>query len=566
MSETIRQYLSRLYTPEQAQSTYRRLQEIMERRGKHLPADSGDEPFSARDVILITYGDSLRKAGEMPLQTLHRFTRDRLAGVISAIHILPFFPYSSDDGFSVQDFYTVDPSLGDWDDIERLGGDFDLMFDAVFNHMSAQSDWFRAFLADDPVYAGLFRTEPPDTDLSEVVRPRTHPLLTPFARPDGSAVYVWTTFSADQVDFDLRTPDTLLRLVDILLFYVEKGARLIRLDAIAYLWKVVGTNCIHLEETHIVIRLMRAVLDVVAPGVLLITETNVPHAENISYFGDGYNEAQMVYNFTLPPLMFHTMLSGRVDKLRVWTNTLATPSERTAFFNFTASHDGIGVRPVEGILTDDELQALIDHTEARGGRVSYRHNSDGTQSPYELNITYVDAMAGPEEPVEMQVRRFMVSQAIALSLAGVPGIYIHSLLGSHNNIEGMLETGHNRTINRARLDYDAIAQALQDQETFRAQVFARYTDLIRCRIGHEAFHPGAEQQALDVGSDAVFGLLRTPAGGGERILGLFNVTNQPQVVNLRPYVQGNATDLISGAVLADQPTLAPYQVCWLRCP
>jgi glucosylglycerate phosphorylase len=566
MSEIIHEYLSRLYTPEQARSTYRRLQEIMERRSENLPEVSGDEPFSERDVILITYGDSLRRPGEMPLQTLHRFARDRLSGVISAVHILPFFPYSSDDGFSVQDFYTVDPALGDWDDIERLGGDFDLMFDAVFNHMSAQSDWFRAFLAGDPLYAGLFRTEAPDADLSAVVRPRTHPLLTPFTRPDGSTVHVWTTFSADQVDFDLRSPDSLLRLVDILLFYVERRARIIRLDAIAYLWKEVGTDCIHLEETHIVIRLMRAVLDVVAPGVLLITETNVPHDENISYFGDGYNEAQMVYNFTLPPLLFHTMLSGKVDKLRAWANTLATPSERTAFFNFTASHDGIGVRPVEGILTGDELQALIDHTEARGGRVSYRHNSDGTRSPYELNISYVDAMAGPEEPVDMQVKRFMVSQAIALTLAGVPAIYIHSLLGSHNNIEGMLATGHNRTINRARLDYDGIEQALRDRETFRAQVFAMYTDLIRCRTGHKAFHPGAEQQALDVGSGAVFALLRTPAGGGERILGLFNVTNQPQTVDLRACVQGSATDLISGVVLADQPTLAPYQVCWLRCP
>jgi glucosylglycerate phosphorylase len=566
MSEIIREYLSRLYTPEQVGSTYRRLQEIIERRSENLPEVSGDEPFSERDVILITYGNSLRRPDEMPLQTLHRFARGRLSGVISAVHILPFFPYSSDDGFSVQDFYTVDPALGDWDDIERLGGDFDLMFDAVFNHMSAQSDWFRAFLDGDPLYAGLFRTEAPDADLSAVVRPRMHPLLTPFARSDGSSVHVWTTFSADQVDFDARAPETLLRLVDILLFYVEKRARIIRLDAIAYLWKEVGTSCIHLEETHIVIRLMRAVLDMVAPGVLLITETNVPHDENISYFGDGYNEAQMVYNFTLPPLLFHTMLAGRVDKLRAWANTLATPSEQTAFFNFTASHDGIGVRPVEGILTGDELQALIDHTEARGGRVSYRHNNDGTQTPYELNISYVDAMAGPEEPVDMQVKRFMVSQAIALTLAGVPAIYIHSLLGSHNNIEGMLATGHNRTINRARLDYDAIEQALQDRETFRAQVFTRYTDLIRYRIGHTAFHPGAEQRALDVGSEAVFALLRTPAGDGERILGLFNVTNQPQAVDLRACVQGSATDLISGVVLADQPTLAPYQVCWLRCP
>ncbi len=565
MTVQIKQTLTKIYPADQAAAVYERLKKRLAEFQADLPDRMPAEgpPFAAADVVLITYGDSLRQAGQPPLQTLGDFARNRLSGLISTIHILPFFPYSSDDGFSILDYYAVDPVLGDWDDIQRLGADFGLMVDAVFNHMSAQSEWFRRFLADDPAYRGLFRAESPGADLSSITRPRAHPLLTPFRTDSGETVHVWTTFSADQVDLDFRQPDTLLRMLDVLLYYVGKGARMIRLDAIAYLWKTVGSSGIHLPEVHAVVRLMRAVLDVVAPGVLLITETNVPHDENVAYFGSGADEAQMVYNFTLPPLLFHTLLAGEAAKLRAWVNTLTTPSDRTTFFNFTASHDGIGVRPVEGILDAEELAALIAQVEARDGRVSYKRDSDGNQSPYELNVTYVDAVADPAQPLEVQVRRFMVSQAIQLALAGVPGIYLHSLLGSHNWVEGRAQTGHNRTINREKLAYEAVTADLADPESFRAKVFGAYTALIATRIRQPAFHPNAAQQALDLGNDGVFALLRTAVDGAQRLLALFNVTGQPQTVDLGEYVAGSAPDLLGGAAVTSPAELAPYQVLWL---
>lgn len=557
MSERLHDLLSKLYPPEQAASAYEHLIHRMEQARERIEPDYDREIFSEKDVVLITYGDSLKKAGEAPLQTLRRFAEEKLAGAISTIHILPFYPYSSDDGFSVKDFYAVNADLGGWSYVEELGQQFELMFDAVFNHMSAQSEWFQEFLADNPDFRGLFRVESPDTDLSAVTRPRALPLLTAFTKKNGEQVHLWTTFSADQIDFDARYPNTILRLLDILLFYVEKGASIIRLDAIAYLWKVAGTSSIHLPEVHTVIRLMRAVLDEIAPQVILITETNVPHAENISYFGDGYNEAQMVYNFTLPPLLFHTLLSGNTTKLRDWVNTLASPSERTTFFNFTASHDGIGVRPVEGILNETELKALIAHVESQGGRVSVKRNSDGTDSPYELNITYVDAVTNPHESEELQVKRFLVSQAVMLSLAGVPAIYIHSLLGSHNDIEGMQQTGHNRTINRAKLQLEALETELRRKNSFRAAVFEGYLHLIKTRIKHTAFHPNASQQALDLGNEAVFALLRQ--ADGERILCLYNVTSTPQ--KIQPGFSG--TDVLTGKFVENQILLAPYQILWV---
>jgi sucrose phosphorylase len=350
------------------------------------------------------------------------------------VHILPFFPYSSDDGFSIIDYTAVNPEWGTWADIRQLGEHVRLMFDAVINHISCQSEWFQGFLRDDPQYAGFFIIVDGGADLSMVVRPRALPLLTPVETSTGKR-FVWTTFSEDQIDLNFGNPEVLLRLVDVLLLYVEQGAEFIRLDAIAYLWKRLGTPCIHLEEAHRVVKLLRAVMDAVAPGVLLITETNVPHDENISYFGDGTDEAQMVYQFSLPPLTLHAFLTGNATYLTRWATTLQPFSSETTFFNFLASHDGIGVRPAEGILPPEEVQRLVDTTLAHGGFVSHKTDGDGAQSVYELNISYFDALSDPRdnEPLALQVDRFLAAQAIMLALQGVPGIYVHSLFGSRSD-------------------------------------------------------------------------------------------------------------------------------------
>jgi sucrose phosphorylase len=315
-----------------------------------------------------------------------------LANVGGGIHILPFYPWTSDDGFSVTDYRKVDSNLGEWKDITSMQNNFRLMFDGVINHISAESEWFKGFLRDDPPYRDYFITVDGDPDLSQVVRPRALPLLTSFNTPSGEK-RVWTTFSADQIDLNFKNPEVLFEILDIMLMYIERGATYIRLDAIAYLWKEIGTTCIHLPQTHHLIQLMRCVLDEVAPHVHLITETNVPHADNISYFGDGTNEAQLVYNFALPPLTLHTFHTGNAQVLSNWAKTLTLPSDKTTFFNFLASHDGVGLNPARGILSNEEIDALVNKTLAHGGLVSYKNNSDGSQSPYEMNVNYFDALS-----------------------------------------------------------------------------------------------------------------------------------------------------------------------------
>jgi sucrose phosphorylase len=563
--------LTAIYGPDVGAATAARLQAILTAfAAAHPPAPARppEEQLTQDDVVLITYGDQVHAAGRPPLQTLADVLATTFSGTVNTVHILPFYPYTSDDGFSVVDYTVVDPALGDWGDIARLGAQHRLMFDAVVNHISASSTWFQSFLAGEPGAERRFHILDPATDLRGVTRPRTTPLLTPFATPSGVR-HVWTTFSADQIDLNYANPDLLLEMTEVLLEYVARGAWLIRLDAIGYLWKAPGTRCIHLPQVHQIVQLWRAALDQVAPNVLLITETNVPHADNISYFGDGTNEAQLVYQFPLAPLVLHAFATGDATPLSGWARDLAPPSERTAFFNFLASHDGIGVVPATGILSVEQVQALCAQVERHGGRVSYKTDPDGGQSPYELNCTWFDALSDPAsaEPTERKVDRFCASYAMMLALQGVPGIYVHSLVGSPNDQAGFARTGHNRTLNRGRWERDALDALIADPEQHAGAVLRRMRALISTRRSNRAFHPNSPQRILDLGP-GIFALERQPAGGPP-ITCLHSVRAEPQAITLDLEPDHSYVNIITSERYrsdgdgALKLTIGPYGVVWL---
>ncbi|HSB03118.1 MAG TPA: sugar phosphorylase [Anaerolineales bacterium] len=570
---TAHSHLIALYGQLAGDQAFERLGAIMEHY-RDRPAFRGGRDrsiLSERDGVLITYADQLSERDARPLRTLNNFCGQYLSGLVNSIHLLPFFPYSSDDGFSVSNYQAVNPVFGRWDDVSRLSRHFRLMFDAVINHVSVQHAWFQAFLKDDPHYRNYFIVVDGAPDLSQVVRPRALPLLTTFETPSGPK-QVWTTFSVDQVDLNFKNPAVLLEIINLLLYYVEHGAQLIRLDAVAYLWKEIGTSCIHLPQTHLIIRLFRAVLDVMAPHVLLVTETNVPHKENVSYFGDGNDEAQMVYNFALPPLVLHTFFTENALVLSKWAAGLSRPSNRTTFFNFLASHDGIGINPARGILSATELEALVEQAVQHGGRVSYKDDPGGTPVPYELNINYFDALSNPgsQEALTLQVDRFMTAQAIMLALVGVPGIYFHSLFGSRGWPAGVKLTQRKRTINRQKFELAAFERELTEESSLRYQVFSRYAQLLVARSASSAFHPHGEQKVLEYG-EAIFALSRISPDGSQRVLCLHNISSQAQAVAVSweavlGLPSGQAADLIT---LTDHPlngnlVLKPYQTLWLR--
>lgn len=519
----MRTRLARLYG-DRAEECLTRIAELAARHASPAASPVDVELWNERDVALITYGDQIQTAGEPPLRTLGRFLGEAgLDSLLRIVHILPFCPYSSDDGFSVIDYRQVDPNLGDWSDVAALGADRDLMFDLVLNHCSSKSAWFADALAGVPPYSEYFIEPAAGDDLSNVTRPRSTPLVTTYQSAAGPREF-WTTFSDDQIDLNFANPDVLLEMLDILLTYVERGARIIRLDAIAYLWKRPGTNCIHLPETHEVVKLMRDLLDAVAPGTILLTETNVPHAENVSYFGDG-DEAQMVYQFSLAPLLLDAFLTGDAGPFMDWLTSLAETPPGTTFFNFTASHDGVGVRPLEGLVSQERFERLVEAVRARGGQVSTKRNPDGSDSPYELNTTYFSALGEPGGlAVELHVRRFLSSQAVMLSLQGIPGIYFHSLFATPNYQEGVQETGRARTINRRKFDLDELRGILADEAGAAAQTLAGYRELLAARVSQPAFHPDAPQEVLRLSKRSVIAFLRGDASRGLRILVLVNVS------------------------------------------
>ncbi len=543
----------------------RRLLDLIKLHSTELPKHSlrTRALLSISDVFLITYGDQVQDAAIPHLRSLAEFCEDHLKDRISAIHLLPFFPYSSDDGFSVIDYRKVYPMLGEWGDLQLFKNNFHLMFDAVINHVSAKHQWFQQFLDGNPRYADYFVVIEDDPDLSQVVRPRTHPLLTEFRTISG-VKRVWTTFSEDQVDLNFHNPEVLLEILDVLLFYALQGADFLRLDAIAYLWKEPGTTCIHLPQTHQIIQLFRTVFDLVAPRVLFITETNVPHEENISYFGDGTNEAQLVYNFALPPLVLHTMRTGSSRELSRWAEGLKLPSDQVTFFNFLASHDGIGINPVRGILSDADIGAMVEQSLRHGGLVSYKRNPDGSEIPYELNINYFDALSGTQkmEPLDLQIDRFIAAHAILLSFIGVPAIYFHSLFGSRGWIEGPKETGRNRTMNRQKLLRRDLENELSNSGSLRAKIFARICKLIEIRGAHPAFHPNGKQEVIGM-KDSVFAVIRTAPHARERILFIQNVTSVNQLVHQISSYRGINLLKPSGPVQDGAIELLPYESQWI---
>ncbi|WP_111641116.1 alpha-amylase family glycosyl hydrolase [Marinimicrobium alkaliphilum] len=526
-----------------------------------------EELWSERDCLLITYGNSLREHGHKPLDTLQHFLHDHLREVFSAVHVLPFFPYSSDDGFSVIDYTQVDPELGDWEDINALGKDFKLMADLVINHTSSQSRWFRNYLYGKDPGRDYFVEASPHYDLSQVVRPRTSPLLRAVETTEGTK-HVWCTFSHDQVDVDFRNPKVLLEFIAIIGQYLDEGAQWLRLDAVAFLWKEIGTSCIHLPQTHDVIKLLRLLMDYKNAHALLISETNVPNRENLTYFGNS-NEAHIIYNFSLPPLVIHALLAGTSQYLKSWMMSMPPSPVGCTYLNFTASHDGIGLRPVEGLLDDHELDIFLQALQSFGGRISWRTDAEGNRKPYEANISLFDAFKGSLRGTDRwQEARLLCSQIIMLSLEGIPAFYIHTLFATPNDQDKLEATQSNRSINRKNWQMSELNELLNDPETPNHRIFNRLRELIAIRCEQPAFHPNATQFTLHLKPE-VFAFWRQSMQRQQSIFCLNNVSDREQQVNLADInliSTDDWRDLISGESIGDLYgvlTLAPYQSVWL---
>jgi glycosidase len=565
--QRIEDRLTGLYGEAVGSATARRILRVLETH-RQLRRRCVDGPlWTHRDVVLISYGDSIQSPQQPPLQTLRSFLKRYLPDAFSMLHLLPFFPWSSDGGFAVTDYRAVNPQLGNWEDIAALEDSFDLVFDLVLNHCSRENLWFIDYIAGQEPACNYFIEMDPADNLSMVTRPRSSPVLSG-VRTHRGLQHVWTTFSNDQIDMNYANPDVLLEFIDILLYYFRRGARMVRLDAVAYLWKQPGTACIHLPQTHQIVKLFRDVLELVEPGALIITETNVPHAENITYFGEG-DEAHLVYQFSLPPLLLHAIHAGTTRYLKAWAQSLETLQlpDNCTFFNFTASHDGVGLRPLEGLVPAEEINRMLDAMRERGGYISTRRNSDGRDIPYELNISYFDAFRPPHNASpECHIPAFLLSQIIALSFKGVPGVYIHSLIATPNDTFGVERTGLTRAVNRRQWDRGELEKLLDDPQTENGRVFHACKRLLQLRRRQPAFHPDGGQQVLEL-DDGLFGLRRRSPDATQEMICLFNCTGRtaqlersrlPADIDRWPELIGRA-----GIQFSEQRLLLPaYAACW----
>jgi len=525
--------------PNRADEVHAKLQKML----VEFPKQKNTLSYSEKDIVLICFPDHVFEEGVKTFQAMRRFLAE-YGKNINNVHFLPFYPFSSDRGFSVMDYYSVKDEFGDWADVEAIGRDFGLMFDLVLNHASVQGDYFKKFIDGDPKYKDFFIAYDEEVDVSSVFRPRTHPLLTKFDSSDGLK-YVWTTISADQADLNYQNPDVLIEIIKIMLFYIEKGAHILRLDANGYIWKKLGTSCLNLPEAHTIAKLLREIIDQVAPYVWIITETNVPHKDNIAYFGNG-DESNLVYNFTLPPLLYYTFFKRSVAKLSEWAATLQNP-KNTAFFNFSASHDGIGMTPLNGIVSTKEIEELIKDTKKKGGMIGWRDVPGQDPVAYELNIVYQDAVGGPDALV--------ASQAIELCLKGVPAIYLNTFIGSTNWIKGKKIS--NRAINEEKFEYSKLKSELDDPDSTRAYVYHALQRLLHARMNEPMFNPAVEQRILDI-DDRIFACQR------DKLVALTNVTDEViacgQVIDI---VGEKAIDIITQREI-ELGSLGPYQTLWLR--
>ena len=563
----VRAHLDVIYGEEHSQDLVGPVIEAMRYASSLREPEPYKNYWDEKDCWLITYATTITEPGKPGLRTMADFCDTHLQDAINGMDVLPFYPYSSDDGFAVTDYLAVDERAGSWEDVRELARRYRLMADLVINHASSQSTWFQNFLSRRDPGKDYFKETTPDEDVSQVIRPRSTPLRIKVETVDGDR-WVWCTFGPDQVDLDFANPEVLLRFVEIVRFYLEQGIRVLRLDAVAFLWKEPGTTCMHDQRTHEIVKLFRTLVEFYDPSTMLITETNVPNRDNLTYFGNS-NEAHAIYNFSLPPLLIFTLLTGDCRHLKTWMMSMPPARYGTAYLNFIASHDGVGLRPTDGLLSPGERDRLLATLGSFGGQISMRTGPDGAPHPYEANISLIDALAGTiDGPDEHQLARFECAHAIMLALEGIPAIYIHSLLGSRNDHEGVARTGQYRSINRHSWAREELEAALGDPSSLHSQAFSRLTALLKLRRRQKAFHPNAIQFTMQLGLE-IFGVWRQSIDREQDIFSVSNVTHEPrdvELANINLVSTERWSDLISGEVIEEGQRvlrLEPYQTVWL---
>ncbi len=520
-SEIIENYLSGIYKNLSLKEISKLSREIGKIFSNDFKKKSQNILWSEKDFFLITYVDSIIKKKQKNFTTLNSFL-NKYCKDFNFLHLLPFFPSSSDDGFAIIDYEKIDNQHGEWKDFKKISSNFKIMIDLVINHCSSTNYLFKNFLKNHEPGSDYFIFSKKEfKGLSKVVRPRTSKLSREITM-DGRKGFVWCTFSHDQVDFNFKNPKVLILFFKIIKFYIDNGAAVLRLDAVAFLWKEIGTKCINLPETHGIVRLIRLLVEKYSPNSMIITETNIPSDENLSYFGNN-NEAHCIYNFSLAPLLIHAIISGSSFYLKKWSRSMPPAQIGNAYLNFLSTHDGIGMRPLEGIVPEIKLNKFFKTLQKSGAYLSYR-SSNKEENVYEVNTTLLDAFSQTYDGKDSyKLKRFILSHEILFSMEGIPAVYIQNLVGSKNDIKKFKKTKSYRSINRKNWEFNNLIKKLKTSSSINSKIYKALLRLILLRKKQPAFHPNATQFTLQL-EDHFFGIWRQSIDRSQSIFCVSNLT------------------------------------------
>lgn len=432
-------------------------------------------------VQLITYVDRL--AGDLP--GLRRLLAGPLAGAFGGVHVLPFFAPidGADAGFDPIDHREVDRRLGTWDDIDDLGATIPVMADLIVNHLSVHSPQFQDVLANGEAspYAEMFLTYDAvfpegatEADLLAIYRPRPGLPFTPMTLADRTRRLVWTTFTSEQVDVDVRAPATLAYLDTILDRFAAHGITMVRLDAVGYAVKTPGTSSFMTPETFAFIEeLSRRAHE---RGIEVLVEVHAFWRKQVEIA----ERVDRVYDFALPPLILHALYTGSAARLRRWCEI--RPSNAVTVLD---THDGIGVIDVgpgsadaegHGLLDAHEIDELVEGIHDRSGGTSRLATGQAASNVdlYQVNCTFFDALGGDEQA-------YLIARLIQLWLPGIPQIYYVGLLAGRNDLKLLARTEVGRDINRHHYTQDDLDEALQ------RPIVRHLLAALRLRNSHPAF-------------------------------------------------------------------------------
>ena len=520
--------------------------------------------ISEKTSLIICYGDVVYSNEKGSIKVFQSFFQKNLKKYFDTIHFLPFYPSSSDSGFAVKDHYKIEKRIGNWSDLKRISKYNNIMADIVINHSSARGLWFKNFLKRKKPGRDYFLTVNSKFNTSKVVRPRDHKLLKKIKIFDKSD-YLWRTFSPDQIDLNFKNPSVLLRFIKIMIHLINNGITIFRLDAIAYLWKENGTKCINLRQTHEIIKLLRIISNYLNVETVIITETNLPENENLSYFGNS-DEANWIYNFSLPPLLIHALLFENNSYLNKWSKNLPVTKLGNNYLNFIASHDGIGIRPTEGILNNKSLNNFLKRLKKNGSKFSYRKVQNKSKKVYEANITVFDALKKSDYDPQGKffLERYVAAHSIMISFEGIPAIYFNSLFGKSNDEAKYVITGNNRDVNRYKWNYKNITKKLSDNKTKQSIFYHNIVNLLSIRRKQKAFHPSGIRHNINLGPK-LFCFKRESIDKKQSIICITNLSSKNQNAKLSKSLS-NYKDLLNSKTKFKNEnllTLRPFQTVWL---